>query len=364
MHTSSYCMTEKNEFGDNIYDGKNISREVDMKKISNFFKPYCVVLLLLSLINVSAYAEERLLVPVGRTIGVTVNIKGVSVINTAGFEEEGGGSCSPAAEAGISGGDTILKINGKEVTSVKTLEKLTDGENEVAVVYEHNGKEIQTTVKPKKDVSDGKYRIGVWIKDSASGIGTMTYYDPNTGNFGALGHGICDSNGSLINISGGNALEAEITSIRRGEKGAPGELIGVFSEGNNKIGSIDKNTDEGIFGRLNRDKLESDKAISVAERDEVHEGDASVMCNVEGDDVCEYSVSIIKINDDENSSKGMIVKVTDPRLIEKTGGIVQGMSGSPLIQDGKFVGAITHVFVNNPTRGYAVFMDKMTSAAS
>ena len=208
----------------------------------------------------------------------------------------------------------------------------------MAVVYEHNGKEMQTTVKPKKDVSDGKYRIGVWIKDSASGIGTMTYYDPNTGNFGALGHGICDSNGSLINISGGNALESEITSIRRGEKGAPGELIGVFSEGNNKIGSIDKNTDEGIFGRLNRDKLESDKAISVAERDEVHEGDASVMCNVEGDEVCEYSVSIIKINDDENSSKGMIVKVTDPRLIEKTGELFKVCRLSALIQDGKFVG--------------------------
>lgn len=358
-------MTEKNEFGDNIYRQEKIFfREVDMKKIKNNLKPYCIMLLFLSLINISAYAEERLLVPVGKTIGVTVNIKGVSVINTADFEEEGGGSCSPAAEAGISGGDTILKINGKEVTSVKTLEKLTDGEDEVSVVYEHSGKEMQTTIRPKKDASDGKYRIGVWIKDSASGIGTMTYYDPKTLSFGALGHGICDSNGGLINISGGNALEAEITSIRRGEKGAPGELIGVFSEGNNKIGEIDKNTDEGIFGKLNRDKVESDKAISVADRDEVHEGDASVMCNVEGDEICEYSVSIIKINDDEKSPKGMIVKVTDPRLIEKTGGIVQGMSGSPLIQDGKFVGAITHVFVNNPTRGYAVFIDKMTSAAN
>lgn len=226
-----------------------------MKKIKNILKPYCIMLLLLSLINISAYAEERLLVPVGRTIGVTVNIKGVSVINTADFEEEGGGSCSPAAEAGISGGDTIIKINGKEVTSVKSLEKLTDGEDEVSVVYEHNGKEMQTKIRPKKDASDGKYRIGVWIKDSASGIGTMTYYDPNTGSFGALGHGICDSNGSLVNISGGDALEAEITSIRRGEKGSPGELIGVFSEGNNKIGKIDKNTDEGIFGNSTVTKL-------------------------------------------------------------------------------------------------------------
>ena len=337
-----------------------------MKKSKKFLGLGCLMTLILFCVNLTVSAEEQLLVPMGRTIGITVNIKGVSVINTAGFETEDGSVCSPAADAGISADDIILKIDGREISSAADLEKMTNkaGSGELSVVYEHGGEEKQTSVRAKKDANDGRYRIGVWIKDSASGIGTITYYDPKSKSFGALGHGICDSKGRLINISGGNALKAEVTSVRRGEKGAPGELLGIFGEDDNILGNVLKNTDEGVFGKiLNEDGLPKE-AIPVAERSEVHEGDASILCNVEGDDICEYSVKIIKINDDENSSKGMIVKITDSRLIEKTGGIVQGMSGSPLIQDGKLVGAVTHVFVNNPTRGYAIFIKKMERSAN
>lgn len=195
-----------------------------------------------------------------------------------------------------------------------------------------------------------------------SGIGTMTFYEPESLMFGALGHGICDEKNNLIQINGGEVLKAEIVSIKRGEKGSPGELIGVFTESESMLGEIEKNSDKGVYGKLLRkDELER-PPLPTAKRDEVHEGEATILSDAGEDEVSEYEVEIIKINKNESDNRGMIVKVTDSNLIEKTGGIVRGMSGSPIIQNGKLVGAITHVFVGDPNCGYAIFIENMLSA--
>lgn len=330
-----------------------------MKKFKLFLLPYC--LLMLSAANLNVFASEHMLVPGGNTIGITVSTNGLTVINTAEFSDENGILCSPAKEAGLRGGDIILKINGCEVNSVAELEKSTDKSESLDVLYKRDGYEHTTKITPKRDLTDGKFRIGIWIKDSASGIGTMTYYDPTSGNFGALGHGICSTNEDLIEIRGGEILKAEITSIRRGEKGAPGELIGIFGDKKDIIGNVEKNTADGVFGHTKSKK--SENLVEVAERCEVKEGAATILCNVESEAVREYSVKIVKINDDEESSKGMIIKITDSDLLEKTGGIVRGMSGSPILQNGKLVGAVTHVFVNDPTRGYGIFIENMLKEA-
>ena len=302
----------------------------------------------------------RTLIPVGKTIGITVDLNGVSVVNTSEFENSDGKISSPAQEAGIKAGDVIMKINNKPVTSAKELPETSNGEK-ITVLISRNGEQKEIEVTPKKDLTDGKYRIGVWLKDSTSGIGTLTYYDPETHEFGALGHGICESGSTLCEITDGKILDAEVTSINRGEKGSPGELIGIFAD--NNLGSIIKNSNTGIYGEVDSELNISAESIEVAPRSEVYEGDAVIICNIKGKEVCEYSADIQKINNNESAVKGMIIKITDENLIEKTGGIVQGMSGSPIIQNGKLVGAITHVFVNDPTRGYGIFIENMLAEA-
>ena len=331
------------------------------------FRTLFLLLFIIFAVEPRAYADEKTLIPVGTTVGITVSIKGVSVINTADFEGADGKLCSPAKDAGIQPGDRITKIDGREITSARELEKIS-GESkgkEITVEYDRSGNRAETKVKPETDVSDNKVRMGIWIKDSASGIGTMTFIDPKSGKFGALGHGICETDGAVVPIGGGRISNAEITSVQKGEKGVPGELVGIFSEDEQACGEVEMNTDNGIFGNIAPSMLAEfeGRAVPVANRDEVSEGEATVLSNIEGNKIREYSAEIVKINDDKDASKGMIVKITDSELIEKTGGIVRGMSGSPIIQNGKLVGAITHVFINNPVRGYGIFIEKMLNAA-
>ncbi|MGN0178287.1 MAG: SpoIVB peptidase [Monoglobaceae bacterium] len=341
-----------------------------MKRITGLTAKFrFTVSLLLIFVFFSSYtvfAAPDSLIPVGKTVGITVSMDGVSVVNTAEFETSDGKMCSPAAESGILPGDKLIELNGRKITSVHDLEDATKNlkAEEMTIVYERGGDRHEAGITPRADISDGRLRIGVWVKDSASGIGTITYLDPESKSFGALGHGICTSSGSLIGITGGSISEAEISSVKKGEKGAPGELSGTFSDKNKVLGEVSSNTDTGVFGHISADAEDlGAAAVPVAKRDEVHEGDAKIMSNTEGSSISEYSVKITKINDDESSHKGMIIKVTDSALLEKTGGIVQGMSGSPIIQDGKLVGAITHVFINDPTRGYAIFIENMLAEA-
>lgn len=327
---------------------------VSLLLIFTFFLPSAVI------------ATPETLIPVGKTVGITVSTDGVSVVNTAEFETTDGEVCSPAADSGILPGDRLIELDGRKITSSQSLDDATKNlkSEELTLVYERSGKRQETKITPRRDSSDGKLRIGVWVKDTASGIGTITYLDPESKAFGALGHGICSSDGSLIGITGGSVSEAEINSVKKGEKGSPGEISGIFSDKNKILGEVCKNTDTGVFGHISEnDGSLGTAAVPVAKRDEVHEGDAKILANTEGSSVSEYNVKITKINDDESNRKGMIVKVTDSTLIEKTGGIVQGMSGSPIIQDGKLVGAVTHVFINDPTRGYGIFIENMLSEA-
>ena len=313
-------------------------------------------------LSVSADALE--LVPVGQAVGITLDMDGVSVVNTAEVKGYDGKSYTPAEDAGIKTGDTVTEINGEKINSASRLAETVNenGENQLTVKVKRGDDEKIVTVKAILSADDGHYRIGVWAKDAASGIGTVTYYNPESKEFGALGHQISEPpSEDALPISGGSILKSAVVSIERGEKGVPGELMGVFSEDKEKIGTVTENTVVGIKGILDGEtNLGCDKTpIPVAERDEVYEGAAEIRSNIEGEKIETFSVEIQKINGDKEDTRGMVVKVTDPRLLEKTGGIVRGQSGSPIIQDGKLVGAVTHVFVNDPTRGYGIFMENM-----
>ncbi len=322
-----------------------------------------VLLIILIFLPCTSFAQRRNLVPVGKTVGVTVGLEGVFVVNTAEFEDCEGKMCCPASDAGILPGDIITNINGENIKSAQDLEdvssKTSDGE--MLLTVKRNDEEKQLKLTAKKAMASDSYKLGLWIKDSSSGIGTLTYYDPETLEFGALGHGICDTDSNLTAISNGVILNAEVASIKRGEKGCPGELIGVFTESGQKLGEVISNTSCGISGKMYSREVDSIKsaAVSTAERSELHEGDVSILSNIEGVNIEEYSAEIVKINKDTESEKSFVIKITDKGLIEKTGGIVRGMSGSPILQDGKLVGAITHVFVNDPTRGYGIFIENM-----
>lgn len=225
-----------------------------------------------------------------------------------------------------------------------------------------NGNQKTAKLSPAKTNRE-EYKLGLWVRDAAAGVGTVTFYDPDSGSFGALGHGIQDvDTGDLITIAKGEAVTSNILSITKGEKGSPGEIRGTIENGKT-IGEVYKNTSLGIYGKLNnrnRVELDNTKRTQVLARNEIKQGKASILCSLESNKVEEYEIEIQKLytNNNENN-KSMVLKVTDNRLLEKTGGIIQGMSGSPILQDGKFVGAVTHVMVNDPTTGYGVFADMM-----
>ena len=229
-------------------------------------------------------------------------------------------------------------------------------------MYVRSGETIETSIKPVK-ASDNKYKLGLWVRDAAAGVGTVSFYEPSTKTFAALGHGIQDiDTEQLLDIAKGDFITTNIISIVKGEKGNPGKIQGSI-ENSTVIGQVYKNTDFGVYGKLtNTNVLDVDitKAMEIATRDEIKIGKATILCTLEDNKTKEYDVEIERIYKNNNSNnKSMLVKVADEELIEKTGGIIQGMSGSPIIQNGKFIGAVTHVLVNNPTEGYAVFGDIM-----
>ncbi len=310
-----------------------------------------------------AFAADKL-IPVGQTVGVTMDMKGITVVDIADVECYDGKCDTPAKDAGIRAGDVIENINGKSVNSANSFEKIVaESKGEELKLTLRRGDEKKTClVKPSLSSQDGKYRLGVWVKDAASGIGTVTYLNPDTGEFGALGHGISDnSEGNAIQISGGEILDARIVSIQKGGKGQPGELVGVFSEKDRKLGDLTENTEVGVKGVVEEGENLSCimDEVPIAKRDEVKTGKAEILSNIEEGKIERFEIEIQKINRDTKNPKGMVIKVTDKKLLEKTGGIVQGMSGSPIIQEGKLVGAVTHVFVNDPTRGYGIFIENM-----
>lgn len=298
-------------------------------------------------------------IPVGKAIGMKLYTDGVLVV---GMSEINGKK--PYENTGIQEGDRIIEINNEKVDSTDELIETVNKSNgkQIAVKYKRNEDIITTSIEPAK-TDDDQYKLGLWVRDAAAGVGTMTFYEPSSEMFAALGHGITDIDTSdLIQIANGELVTTNILSIVKGEKGAPGEIRGTIENGVS-FGNIYKNTKYGVYGNvLNKSRLELNSAeeIEVALRNEIKTGKAQILCELQDGKIERYEIEIQKlfINNNEDN-KSMVIKVTDKRLIEKTGGIIQGMSGAPIIQNGKFVGAVTHVLVNDPTIGYGVFADIM-----
>ncbi|NLY43539.1 MAG: SpoIVB peptidase [Clostridiaceae bacterium] len=308
-------------------------------------------------------------VPCGNTVGVKLYTDGILVIGTSEISGVDGKKHEPWKEAGIKEGDIIELLGSKRVKNIEELTEIVNKNkgNRLEITIRRKEKRIKTSIVPVKSSEDKQYKLGLWVRDSTAGIGTLTFYSPDTNVFGALGHGITDvDTGQLLTVAEGDILKSSIVSVKKGEKGKPGELKGIFMQDEPSLGKITENSDCGIFGLLSSahmDKLYSN-AMPIGMRSQVKEGPAYILSNVQGEKIEKFSIEIQKvIYQNEENGKGMIIKVTDPDLLEKTGGIVQGMSGSPIIQDGRIIGAVTHVFVNDPTRGYGIFIEWMLKKA-
>lgn len=302
----------------------------------------------------SAVAANRPRVTLcGTPFGIKVRSNGVMVISAA--------ENSPAAAAGIKTGDVITEVNGKSVcTNAEFAEAVQQSSDGTSIVLERGGGEISVALTPENH--DGKLKVGLYVRDSAAGIGTLTFYDKESGVFGGLGHAVSDtSTGGEIPLKSGEITRAEIFDVVKAKEGTAGELCGkIFSE--REIGELSLNTSQGVFGTL--DEPFDGKEYEASFRQEVHTGKAVVLTTINGSEPREYDIEIERINlFGLDGSKGMVIRITDPELLEETGGIVRGMSGSPIIQDGRFAGAVTHVLVNDPARGYAIFAENMLEQA-
>lgn len=306
-------------------------------------------------------AEERMLVPVGHTIGIKLFAEGVVVIGLAEVDSQTG-KATPGADCGLQVGDVIEEANGREVESSEQFAAILQCGGTVDLAVNREGEDLNLAAEPVLG-PDGTYRLGAWIRDSMAGIGTVTFYDPETGAFGALGHGITDSDtGLLMPLGDGSVMNAQVKAVKQGTAGEPGELKGSFDL-TRDMGTLRANTAQGVFGTMEAwDFVEEQTAVPVASRDQVHTGAATILSNVSGDIVDEYTIEVVRVLDG-GTSQDLLLEITDQRLLEATGGIVQGMSGSPILQDGRLIGAVTHVMVNNPERGYGIFIENMLEAA-
>jgi len=306
--------------------------------------------------------SDKLLIVGGQSIGIKLNTNGVTVLSFEEFFDLEGNRVCPYEDVDIKRGDVITKFNNETINGVDDfISKIQKSEGkQVELIVKRGDEENLIYMTPIIDREDNIYKLGLWVKEITSGVGTVTYIDKTTGEFGALGHGINDVDGtSLLGVRTGNAYKAIILAVEKGKKGSPGELKGAIRE-NDIFGTIDKNSATGIYGVTN---IREGEEIQVALASEITEGPATIFCNVDGNSVKEYKINIEKINSNLISSKNMIIKVTDEELIAHTGGIVQGMSGSPIIQNGKLIGAVTHVLINDPTMGYGIFIENMLEEA-
>lgn len=306
--------------------------------------------------------QDKMLIPSGIPIGIYVKTNGVLVVGIGEFENSDGDTVSPAKYV-LQKGDYILKINGENVENKKQF---------IRMVEESEGEDMVLSIKRNDEITDvmiepdqnksSEWKLGIWIRDNAQGIGTMTY-EGTDHTFGALGHGINDVDTSiLMNLEEGMLYKTEIVGITRGANGAPGELTGYIEyDSDNVIGEITENTAEGIFGVCDEERMESTgyEPIPIALKQEIEMGPAQIICSVSGEPEF-YDVEIVEVNlEHENVNRGIVIRVVDEKLLTLTGGIIQGMSGSPIIQNGKLVGAVTHVLVNDSTRGYGIFIEEM-----
>lgn len=352
-----------NQTGLSIIDTVN-KKEITASALKSANQNYHAQLMLFDVIPIKTVSvkvvQEKLLVPCGTPFGIKLFTNGVMVVGVADIESAGK-MINPAAVAGVKVGDIITEVNGKAVTQNSQVAKLIESSAgaPVELSIKRNEETLIATLTPILSDVDGSYKGGLWVRDSTAGIGTVTFYDPSNGAFGGLGHGICDvDTNELMPLRSGDVVSVTISGIVKGQKGRAGELRGYFNN-DFPVGQLQANSEGGVYGTLNSSPV-STEAIPLAVKQEVKTGAAQIYTTVDGTTPRPYGIEIESINyQDGTKTKNLVVKVTDPDLLSKTGGIVQGMSGSPIVQNGKLVGAVTHVFVNDPTRGYGILAENM-----
>lgn len=314
-----------------------------------------LIILLFTITLTQSVSAAEFLVPVGKIIGLELDSEQITV---AAFDDTLG---SAAKASGLRVGDRILSIDAHCVKSVEDVRNaLSQSSGTVTVRYLRGGKE--KTLKTDPSITPDGPRLGVYLKEGVTGVGTVTWYDPDSRKFGTLGHGVNVSGNGLVPMISGSAYGASVVSVKKGQVGTPGQLLGAIDR-SKPIGTLTKNTERGVFG-VSGNPFDG-TPIPVAAPEEVHTGSATILSTVRGTQVQEYSVEILKIYPNSRASdRNMLIRVTDSELLRATGGIVQGMSGSPIIQSGKLIGAVTHVLVNDPTTGYGIFIKNMLDAAA
>lgn len=304
-------------------------------------------------------------IPGGQSVGVRLNTDGVLIVGITEIIDNNAKTHNLALSSGIRTGDTLVKINDIKIQNASHVSEIVKASNgsELSLTIKKDKKEFIINVNPIKSEQDGEYRLGLWVRDKTAGVGTLSFLNPDSRKFGALGHAITDvDTGVLLSVKDGEIIKSKVTSIEQGKRGKPGEIKGVFYETNNPIGKIEKNTQLGVYGELflDVDGIDKQKSMPIAYQHEIREGAAFILTTLDNNIVEKFDIEITKINlQTKPESKSMIIKITDKKLLEKTGGIIQGMSGSPIIQNNKVVGVVTHVLVNDPTKGYGVFIEWM-----
>ena len=296
---------------------------------------------------------QSLLVPGGQVVGLEL---GENRVTVAAFDEG-----APGQTGGLQIGDEIHRINGKAVTTAEDVQKaLTQSDGQVDLEVLRDGKEKSLRLTPR--ITKEGPKLGIYLRQSVTGIGTVTWYDPETGKFGSLGHGVNDAKGNLLSMTRGHVYPARVLSVKKGQSGQPGQLVGALAAAE-PMGTLTANREQGVFGAA-AEPLPGE-ALPVAQTEDIHTGAATIRSTVDSCGPQEYSVEILKIYpENQQDGRNLLLRVTDPDLLEATGGIVQGMSGSPIIQNGKLIGAVTHVLVNDPTTGYGIFIENMLDAAA
>ena len=317
----------------------------------------------LSLCAQSAWASpaasaERTVIPLGKAVGIKLFAAGVLVVGLADGD-------TPARTCGLRQGDIITAMDGTAIDSTEQVQSLlAEAAGQETTLTVHRGSSTLALSACARPGAGGAWQLGAWIRDSMAGIGTLTYYDPATGQYGALGHGITDvDTAQLMPLASGSIMETTVKAVKKGRKGDPGELKGDFSV-QRDVGTVTVNSDGGIFGTVaDGEFLSGGTPVPVATAQQVKTGRATILATISGSDTAEYQVEIVRLYGADEPTRNMLLRITDPRLLSATGGIVQGMSGSPILQNGRIVGAVTHVLLNDPTRGYGIFIGNMLDMA-
>ncbi|MBE7091602.1 MAG: SpoIVB peptidase [Clostridiales bacterium] len=351
-----------------VYDNRNLSLYKNEVSAS-VFKDYStniandtmsVKVLGITIKNINIKEDKKVYLG-GQTVGVAMYTNGLLVTDVIAIEDENGNFITPGKDAGIKKGDYLIKANNIKLDDVSNIDAILNNSKgeKIKLSILRGNTTFETEINPVKSKKDGLFHLGLWMRDSAAGLGTITYIDPETNRYMALGHSICDSDtGQILSVRSGRVVECIITGVKKGEKGKAGELKGTFGINAKQLGTVEDNTKFGILG--NNAYLKKGELVTLGSQKSVETGKAYIYSDFENGEIKKYEIEIIHKNEQTYpSEKSMVIKITDKNLIEKTGGIVQGLSGSPIVQNGRLIGAVTHVMINDSTRGYGIFIENM-----